>query len=116
KLSSDPRTTHLGRWLRGTSLDELPQLVNVLWGEMSLVGPRAPLPSEVDLYEAHHYARFDVKPGMTGPWQVAGRNDVTDFEQVIALETEYIRNWSLASDLAILLRTTPAVLRMEGAH
>ncbi len=68
------------------------------------------------LYEAHHYARFDVKPGMTGPWQVAGRNHVTDFERVVALETEYIRNWSLASDLAILLRTTPAVLRMEGAH
>jgi len=116
KVPSDPRMTRLGRWLRQTSLDELPQLVNVLRGDMSLVGPRPPLPSEVALYEAHHYARFDVKPGMTGPWQVAGRNDVTDFERVVALETEYIRNWSLASDLAILLRTTPAVLRMDGAH
>src|SRR5437762_991369 len=116
KMPSDPRMTRLGRWLRQTSLDELPQLVNVLRGDMSLVGPRPPLPSEVALYEAHHYARFDVKPGMTGPWQVAGRNHVTDFERVVALETEYIRNWSLASDLAILLRTTPAVLRMEGAH
>src|SRR5437762_404981 len=116
KVPSDPRMTRLGRWLRQTSLDELPQLVNVLRGDMSLVGPRPPLPSEVALYEAHHYARFDVKPGMTGPWQVAGRNHVTDFERVVALETEYIRNWSLASDLAILLRTTPAVLRMEGAH
>ena len=116
KVPSDPRMTRLGRWLRQTSLDELPQLVNVLRGDMSLVGPRPPLPCEVALYEAHHYARFDVKPGMTGPWQVAGRNDVTDFERVVALETEYIRNWSLASDLAILLRTTPAVLRMEGAH
>ena len=116
KVPSDPRMTRLGRWLRQTSLDELPQLVNVLRGDMSLVGPRPPLPSEVALYEAHHYARFDVRPGMTGPWQVAGRNDVTDFERVVALETEYIRNWSLASDLAILLRTTPAVLRMDGAH
>jgi len=116
KMPSDPRMTRLGRWLRQTSLDELPQLVNVLRGNMSLVGPRPPLPSEVALYEAHHYARFDVKPGITGPWQVAGRNQITDFERVVALETEYIRNWSLASDLAILLRTTPAVLRMEGAH
>ncbi len=116
KVPSDPRMTRLGRWLRQTSLDELPQLVNVLRGDMSLVGPRPPLPSEVALYEAHHYARFDVRPGMTGPWQVAGRNDVTDFERVVALETEYIRSWSLASDLAILLRTTPAVLRMDGAH
>ena len=116
KMPSDPRVTRLGRWLRQTSLDELPQLVNVLRGNMSLVGPRPPLPSEVALYEAHHYARFDVKPGITGPWQVAGRNQITDFERVVALETEYIRNWSLASDLAILLRTTPAVLRMEGAH
>src|SRR3989449_3667849 len=98
------------------SLDEWPQLVTVLRGDMSLVGRRPPLPSEVALYEAHHYARFDVKPGITGPWQVAGRNQITDFERVVALETEYIRNWSLASDLAILLRTTPAVLRMEGAH
>jgi len=116
KLSSDPRTTRLGRWLRGTSLDELPQLVNVLRGEMSLVGPRPPLPSEVDLYEAHHYARFDVKPGMTGPWQVAGRNEIKDFEQVVALETAYVRDWSLFQDLAILGRTVPAVLKARGAH
>jgi lipopolysaccharide/colanic/teichoic acid biosynthesis glycosyltransferase len=83
---------------------------------MSLVGPRPPLPSEVVLYEQHHYARFDVKPGMTGPWQVNGRNQVTDFEKVISLESEYVRNWSLGSDLAILVRTIPAVLRMDGAH
>lgn len=116
KVPSDPRTTKSGSWLRRTSLDELPQLVNVLRGEMSLVGPRPPLPSEVELYEAHHYARFDVKPGMTGPWQVAGRNEVTDFEQVIALETEYIRNWSLARDLSILLQTVPVVFGRRGAH
>ena len=116
KMPGDPRMTRLGRWLRRTSLDELPQLINVLRGEMSLVGPRPPLPSEVVLYEAHHYSRFDVKPGITGPWQVAGRNQVTDFERVVALETTYIREWSLFRDLAILLRTVPAVLQMRGAH
>src|SRR5438445_9217765 len=116
KVPSDPRTTRLGRWLRRTSLDELPQLVNVVKGEMSLVGPRPPLPSEVALYEAHHYARFDVKPGITGPWQVAGRNQVTDFEKVVTLESDYVRNWSMILDVLILLRTIPAVLRMSGAH
>jgi len=116
KVLSDPRLTRLGGWLRRTSLDELPQLFNVLKGDMSLVGPRPPIPSEVELYEAHHYARFDVKPGITGPWQVGGRNRVTDFENVVAMETTYIREWSLLSDLSILLRTIPAVLRMRGAH
>ncbi len=116
KVPNDPRMTKLGRWLRRTSLDELPQLVNVLRGQMSIVGPRPPLPSEVALYAAHHYGRFDVKPGITGPWQVSGRNRVTDFERVVTLETEYIRNWSLGSDLAILLQTIPAVLQMRGAH
>ncbi len=115
KIVRDPRTTRLGTWLRRSSLDELPQLFNVLKGEMSLVGPRPPIPSEVDLYEAHHYARFDVKPGITGPWQVAGRNGITDFEQVVALETRYIRDWSLLGDIGILMRTSWVVLRMRGA-
>src|SRR5256714_13750868 len=105
-----------GRWLRQTSLDGLPQLVNVRRGDMSLVGPRPPLPSEVALYEAHHYARFDVKPGITGPWQVAGRNEMTDFEKIVALETCYIRNWTLGDDVRIVIRTFPAVLRGRGAH
>jgi len=116
KMPADPRVTKLGRWLRRTSLDELPQLWNVMKGDMSLVGPRPPLPSEVALYEAHHYARFDVKPGMTGPWQVNGRNEIRDFEKVVALESEYIRNWSLAADVILLLRTLPAVLTSRGAH
>jgi exopolysaccharide biosynthesis polyprenyl glycosylphosphotransferase len=116
KVRDDPRITKVGRWLRRSSLDELPQLLNVLKGDMSLVGPRPPLPCEVELYEAHHYARFDVKPGITGPWQVAGRNEVTDFERVVALESEYMRRWSLSVDLVILLRTLPVVLRMRGAH
>ena len=115
KVPHDPRTTKLGAWLRRTSLDELPQLVNVLRGEMSLVGPRPPLPSEVALYEQHHYARFDVKPGMTGPWQVAGRNEIHDFEQVMVLETKYIREWSLLTDIGILFQTVRVVFRMRGA-
>jgi exopolysaccharide biosynthesis polyprenyl glycosylphosphotransferase len=115
KIVRDPRVTKLGAWLRRTSLDELPQLFNVLKGEMSLVGPRPPIPSEVDLYEAHHYARFDVKPGITGPWQVAGRNRITDFEQIVALETRYIREWSLLGDIWMLGRTAVVVLRMQGA-
>jgi lipopolysaccharide/colanic/teichoic acid biosynthesis glycosyltransferase len=108
--------TRLGAWLRRTSIDELPQLFNVLKGEMSVVGPRPPVPSEVELYEAHHYARFDVKPGITGPWQVAGRNQITDFEQIVSLETRYIREWSLLADLIMLFRTVWVVLRMRGAH
>jgi exopolysaccharide biosynthesis polyprenyl glycosylphosphotransferase len=116
KVLNDPRVTRLGRWLRRSSLDELPQFVNVLLGDMSLVGPRPPLPSEVELYEIHHYARFDVKPGITGPWQVSGRNQVTDFERVVALETEYIREWTVLSDIRILLRTVWVVLQMRGAH
>jgi len=115
KVQNDPRITRLGRVLRRTSLDEAPQLLNVLRGEMSLVGPRPPLPMEVELYETHHYARFDVKPGITGPWQVSGRNEIRDFEEVVALESNYIRNWSVWADLRLLLRTIPAVFRMRGA-
>ena len=115
KVPDDPRITPLGRWLRRTSIDELPQLVNVLRGEMSLVGPRPPLPSEVALYEEHHYTRFDVKPGITGPWQVAGRNGVTSFEEVMGLERNYIRNWSVWADMQLLVKTIPVVVRMSGA-
>jgi exopolysaccharide biosynthesis polyprenyl glycosylphosphotransferase len=116
KVKDDPRVTALGNFLRRTSLDELPQLWDVLLGEMSLVGPRPPLPAEVDLYEEHHYTRFDVKPGITGPWQVSGRNLITDFEEIIRLETDYIREWTIWKDLGILLKTVPAVLYMRGAN
>jgi lipopolysaccharide/colanic/teichoic acid biosynthesis glycosyltransferase len=116
KVKDDPRVTALGAFLRRTSLDELPQLWDVFLGEMSLVGPRPPLPAEVDLYEEHHYTRFDVKPGMTGPWQVNGRNLITDFEEVIRLETDYIREWTIWKDLGILLKTVPAVVNMRGAN
>lgn len=115
KLDQDPRVTRIGAFLRRTSLDELPQLWNVLRGDMSLVGPRPPLPSEVELYEEHQYARFDVKPGITGPWQVSGRNSIRDFDKVIHLEMAYIRRWSIWRDLSLLLRTVPAVLSRRGA-
>jgi exopolysaccharide biosynthesis polyprenyl glycosylphosphotransferase len=116
KVKNDPRATPFGAFLRRTSLDELPQLWNVLVGDMSLVGPRPPLPAEVDLYEEHHYTRFDVKPGMTGPWQVNGRNLIRDFEEVIQLETDYIRGWTIWKDLGILLKTVPVVVYMRGAN
>jgi exopolysaccharide biosynthesis polyprenyl glycosylphosphotransferase len=116
KIVRDPRVTPIGEFLRASSLDELPQLWNVLKGEMSLVGPRPPLPSEVQLYADRHYARFQMKPGITGPWQVNGRNRITDFEKVVRLETEYMWQWSIGRDMGILLRTIPAVLKGDGAH
>jgi exopolysaccharide biosynthesis polyprenyl glycosylphosphotransferase len=116
KVVNDPRVTRVGRILRRTSIDELPQLLNVLRGDMSLVGPRPPTLNEVELYEEHHYCRFDMKPGITGPWQVNGRNKVTEFEEVVRLERAYTRDWSIATDLKILIKTVPVVLRMDGAH
>lgn len=116
KIRRDPRVTKLGAMLRRTSLDELPQLFNVVRGHMSLVGPRPPVPEEVDLYDEHHYARFEMRPGITGPWQVGGRNNITDFDRVIDLEMSYMRHWSIWKDFEILYRTLPAVLRMDGAH
>ena len=116
KLARDPRLTTLGRFLRRSSFDEIPQLINVLRGEMSLVGPRPALPSEVVRYRPHHFVRFEVLPGITGPWQVSGRNAITDFEAVVRLEAAYIREWSVWRDLLILARTVPAVLSMRGAY
>ena len=114
KIKKDPRITSIGRIIRATSVDELPQLINVLIGDMSLVGPRPPLPSEVGQYEPWQRRRLSVKPGLTGLWQVSGRNQV-DFEQWMALDLEYIDNWSLWLDLKIIFRTVPAVLRGSGA-
>lgn len=116
KLPNDPRITRVGRFLRRSSLDELPQLFNVLTGEMSLVGPRPPLPREVEEYEPHHYIRLAVVPGITGPWQVNGRNLITDFEEVVRMERAYINSWSIWADLKILLRTLPVVISGEGAY
>lgn len=116
KVKGDPRLTAVGRFLRRSSLDELPQLINVLRGEMSLVGPRPALPSEVARYKPHHFVRFEVLPGITGPWQVGGRNAITDFEDVVKLESAYIRGWTVWRDLVLLVRTVPAVLSMRGAY
>ena len=115
KIAHDPRITRFGRFLRKTSLDELPQFWNVLRGEMSLVGPRPPLPDEVARYNERHLVRLDVRPGLTGPWQVSGRNRIVHFEDVVQMETEYIADWSFARDALILAKTLPAVIRMDGA-
>lgn len=115
KVQKDPRVTPIGRFLRRSSLDELPQLFNVLIGDMSLVGPRPPLPSEVEEYEPHHFERLTVVPGITGPWQVGGRNLITDFEKVVRMERSYIQSWSLLEDAKILLRTVKVVITGEGA-
>lgn len=114
KIENDPRVTAVGRFMRRMSIDELPQLVNVLRGEMSLVGPRPPLGYEVELYTARHMRRLEVTPGMTGLWQVSGRTRLS-FEQMIDLDLEYVDHWSLWLDLKILLRTVSVVLGREGA-
>ncbi len=113
KIKADPRITKIGQFLRKTSIDELPQLLNVLLGDMSLVGPRPPLPEEVKHYDLPSLRRLRMKPGITGIWQVSGRNSIS-FEKWMELDREYIDNWSLALDFKILLKTIPAVLKGSG--
>jgi len=113
KLVDDVRVTRVGTWLRRRSLDELPQLVNVLRGEMSLVGPRPPVPYEVEQYEQWQFHRLQVRPGMTGLWQVSGRNRLS-YRQMVELDLHYVREWSLWLDLSILLKTVPVVLSNSG--
>ncbi len=113
KLTDDPRLTRTGRFLRRSSLDELPQLWNILGGEMSLVGPRPALPAEVAAYDPWQRRRLCVKPGLTGLWQVSARND-DDVDRWVRLDLAYIDGWSLRLDLAILARTVPAVLAFDG--
>jgi exopolysaccharide biosynthesis polyprenyl glycosylphosphotransferase len=115
KLVSDSRVTRVGRVLRRLSMDELPQLLNVLLGDMSVVGPRPPIPYEVEAYELWHRKRLDMKPGLTGLWQVSGRNRLT-FEEMVRLDLFYIENWSLLLDLRIILRTIPVMLRGDDAY
>jgi|HubBroStandDraft_6_1064221.scaffolds.fasta_scaffold79714_2 lipopolysaccharide/colanic/teichoic acid biosynthesis glycosyltransferase len=114
KFRDDPRITPLGGWLRRWSADELPQLWNVLRGEMSMVGPRPALASEVRAYQPWHRARLAVRPGITGAWQVSGRCEV-GFDDCVRLDLAYINGWSLLSDLKILARTGPALIRRQGA-
>jgi exopolysaccharide biosynthesis polyprenyl glycosylphosphotransferase len=115
KIRRDPRITRLGALLRRTSLDELPQLFNVLRGEMSLVGPRPPLPDEVAAYDAVARRRLDVRPGMTGPWQVSGRSELS-WDETLAIDLRYADNWSLTGDLDVLARTVRAVVDGRGAY
>ncbi len=115
KIRDDPRLTRVGRILRRLSLDELPQLVNVLRGEMSLVGPRPPIPAEVEKYQEWHKKRLEAPPGMTGLWQVSGRSRLS-FDEMVLLDIYYIENWSLWLDFKILMRTIPKVLLGEGAY
>lgn len=115
KLSRDPRVTRVGAFLRRTSIDELPQLLNVLRGEMSLVGPRPALPYEVELYDERQRTRLDVKPGITGLWQISGRSELT-MREALELDVVYAQEQSMLLDLRILIRTVPVVLSMRGAR
>jgi exopolysaccharide biosynthesis polyprenyl glycosylphosphotransferase len=114
KMDNDPRITGIGKFLRKFSLDELPQLYNVIRGDMNLVGPRPPLPSEVKQYKPEWRKRLNMKPGITGLWQVSGRNDIVNFEDWVALDLQYIDNWSLKLDLMIIFKTIPHMFRGSG--
>jgi lipopolysaccharide/colanic/teichoic acid biosynthesis glycosyltransferase len=115
KMTDDPRVTKVGRFIRRTSIDELPQFWNVLRGDMSLVGTRPPTVDEFQKYEGYHKRRLSTKPGITGMWQVSGRNDIEDFEDVVKLDLEYIDNWCLSLDIKILLKTVGIVFVRKGA-
>jgi exopolysaccharide biosynthesis polyprenyl glycosylphosphotransferase len=116
KMKDDPRITRIGKFLRRHSLDELPQAINVLRGEMSLIGPRPFNMRDVGNFAKHHFFRYEVLPGITGLWQVSGRSDIVYFDRVIELDIDYIENWSLWMDLGILLKTVKVVFSKEGAY
>ena len=113
-MDDDPRITSIGKILRKYSLDELPQIYNVIIGDMNLVGPRPPLPSEVKEYKPEWRKRLNMKPGITGLWQVSGRNDITDFKDWVYLDLKYIEEWSLKLDLKIILKTIPQMFKGSG--
>jgi lipopolysaccharide/colanic/teichoic acid biosynthesis glycosyltransferase len=115
KSKDDPRITRVGKILRRTSLDELPQFWNVLRGEMSLVGTRPPTVDEVSRYSAYHWQRLNVKPGITGEWQANGRSNVSDFEDIVEMDLDYQRKWSVVYDLKLILKTIQVVLNKHGA-
>lgn len=115
KMEDDPRITPIGKFIRRTSLDELPQFFNVLRGDMSLVGTRPPTLDEYEQYTPEQKRRLSFKPGITGLWQVSGRSDITDFDDIVALDLEYIDNWTIWSDIKILFKTVQVVLLGDGA-
>ena len=115
-LPDEIRLTKFGKLLRATSLDELPELWNILKGDMSLVGTRPPTVNEYKEYELHHKGRLATKPGLTGMWQVSGRSSITDFEEVVRLDTQYIDDWSVWLDIKILIRTVLLVFSHKGAY
>lgn len=116
KMENDPRIIKgIGNFIRDTSIDELPQFWNVLKGDMSLVGTRPPTVEEYEMYEMHHLKRISIKPGITGMWQTSGRSDITDFEEVVRLDTQYITNWEISLDIKILLKTILVVFKREGS-
>ena len=115
KMENDPRITKVGKFLRKTSLDEFPQFLNILKGDMSLVGTRPPTLDEFKHYSPYHKKRLSFRPGLTGMWQVSGRSNILDFEEVVRMDTEYINNWSLGMDIKILLKTVLAVVKKDGS-
>jgi lipopolysaccharide/colanic/teichoic acid biosynthesis glycosyltransferase len=115
KNKNDPRVTRVGRFLRRTSLDELPQFWNVLKGDMSLVGTRPPTVEEVMNYKTHHWERLNTKPGMTGEWQANGRSSITDFEDIVRMDLAYQQKWSVIYDLKLILKTLMVVAKKDGA-
>lgn len=114
-LPDGTKKTGIGQFIRKTSIDELPQFWNILKGDMSLVGTRPPTLDEWEKYEPHHRARMSFRPGLTGLWQVSGRSNITDFEEVVRLDTQYIGEWSVKGDISIILKTVLGVLKNEGA-
>jgi lipopolysaccharide/colanic/teichoic acid biosynthesis glycosyltransferase len=116
KVDNDPRITPIGRFIRKTSLDEFPQFINILKGDMSLVGTRPPTEDEYEQYELRHKSRLAIKPGLTGMWQASGRSDITDFEEVVRLDNEYIKNFSLRLDIKIICKTIKVVLMRKGSE
>ena len=115
KMEDDPRITRVGKFLRKTSIDETPQFLNILVGQMSLVGTRPPTEDEFEQYNSYYRRRMSITPGLTGMWQVSGRSDIQDFEEIVKLDLEYIDNWSLGLDIKILFKTVFTVLEGKGS-
>jgi lipopolysaccharide/colanic/teichoic acid biosynthesis glycosyltransferase len=115
-MKDDPRVTKIGKLMRKLSLDELPQFINVLKGEMSLVGTRPPTPDEVGKYQKWHHRRISIRPGITGLWQVSGRNKITNFDEIVKLDLKYIDSWSIQKDIKIIIKTVLVLFERDSAY